>query len=283
MNICCTHYAFLFDLMIARFVLPTQTSDTESTQLRPESDIMEEDESSLAEEEPIEAVSNVVDDIVDDVITSDTTKPSVSAVVLDTIDDIIQNEAPSSETPKAGTVRTLVTIIDVGEDASSVRSASSSEIHETKDDASSNTESEMVAPPVLPRSPGSRYDINGRTAPVPSGATTVIVNGRAVTPEDVVKIDVSDKKALIDGADITMDRAVPAPKRKSIYEKAKDRGVDKVVMRLNREGKEPTNRQVGWRDISFCLLNHTDPSHKKHAPNFPHPEMIIEYNYYCVN
>ena len=208
----------------------------------------------MAEEEPTEAVSNVVDEIVDDVITSDTTKPSVSAVVLDTIDDIIQNEAPFSETPKAAE-KTLVTIIDIGEDASSVRpasSTSSSELH--KDDASSNTASshdgETGAPPVLPRSPGSRYDINGRTAPLPSSATTVVVNGRAVTPEaDIKESDVNDKQGMGDSADITMDRAVPAPKRKSIYEKAKDRGVDKVVMRLNREGKEPTSRQVGWRVI----------------------------------
>ena len=190
--------------------------------------------------------------------------PSVSAVVLDTIDDIIQSE-PQSPKP-ASPEKTLVTIIDVEENASDVcpaasPSSSSSELHETKDDAGSQTPSHdgETAPPVLPRSPGSRYKVNGRRVPEPTGVTTVIVNGRVVTPEmDKKKDDMNNaRKADGDVGAITMDRTVPAPRKRSIYEKAKDRGVDKVVLRLNREaaGNEPGPRQVGLgcRTLSLPL------------------------------
>ena len=241
--------------MLFSFLL--QASDTESAQAKHEKEIKEEEEEKEAEsslEEQAEAASQVVDDIVDDVITSETTKPSVSAVVLDTIDDIIQSE-PQSPKP-ASPEKTLVTIIDVEENTSDVcpaasPSSSSSELHETKDDTGSQTTSHdsETAPPVLPRSPGSRYKVNGRSVPEPTGITTVIVNGRVVTPEmDKKKDDMNNaRKAEGDVGTITMDRTVPAPRKRSIYEKAKDRGVDKVVLRLNREaaGNEPASRQVG--------------------------------------
>lgn len=248
-----------------------QASDTESAQAKTEEEIKDETEekkteASFTEEEQTKAVSHVVDDIVNDVITSETAKPSVSAVVLATIDDIIQSE-PQSPKP-ASPEKTLVTIIDVEENTSDVRpaaspSSSSSELQETKDDTGSQTilshDNETEPPPVLPRSPGSRYKVNGRKAPELSGVTTVVVNGRVVTPEpDTRQGDLDNEKTVDqssgDSENITMDRTVPAPKRRSIYEKAKDRGVDKVVLRLNREaaGNETVNRHV--RTFTFFLF-----------------------------
>ena len=201
-------------------------------------------------------IHDVVRELVDDVIRSETTMPSVPDVVLDTINDVIQegdaddpapdydsDEAKSSSSParQPSSPRDTQTVTA----ASSAKSKSETQEvgivlkDETKKDKSSS-------PGHSPRQPGSPPVTAQPDKPRSPTTDTFSINGQVMTDKpvsngDVAKTQVPDRRSQGDGSSLSTPVA-PGGHR---YSKRADKG--EVVTRKKEsddDGNTTLSRQV---------------------------------------
>ncbi|XP_013403397.1 serine/threonine-protein kinase 10 isoform X3 [Lingula anatina] len=183
----------------------------------------------------------ILDEIVDEVIKSDTTQPSIPAVVLDTVNDIVSDTVLPPPVEEAGG-KVMVTDLDEEEDDSR------SKVRETRENEKHDSQGPQSLREAMKANKNSRPDVT--------------VNNQAVPPDTSVLINGSV------GRDSPRREKAPTPPRDTGREgevnRAPDGRIEGVRYRKNEkresrsdEGRGTTKSRDGQKQADYRTINKT--------------------------
>ncbi|XP_013403396.1 STE20-like serine/threonine-protein kinase isoform X2 [Lingula anatina] len=213
----------------------------DTTQSESSSDISDEYRRKEMEAIHQQVAQAILDEIVDEVIKSDTTQPSIPAVVLDTVNDIVSDTVLPPPVEEAGG-KVMVTDLDEEEDDSR------SKVRETRENEKHDSQGPQSLREAMKANKNSRPDVT--------------VNNQAVPPDTSVLINGSV------GRDSPRREKAPTPPRDTGREgevnRAPDGRIEGVRYRKNEkresrsdEGRGTTKSRDGQKQADYRTINKT--------------------------